>query len=383
MHASRLSVLFAAVLVASAAAQTVLTVGPGGFPTISSALAVAQPGAIVEIAPGQYPAFSCNVGVTLRASNPGTVNIDLVTGGPHPSTGLSVQFAAPAGQTIHVVGLRFMLPAVGTQFSPQPELFVGSDAVFEDCTLYAVSPNGFANGSLRVGSAAVVHLQNVTSQGPLLLVEGRATASQCAFTGALSFTFAAATAVIYGTLHASNSVFVGGSSNYTGGREAVYVDATGQLFATDCTIQHGTILPVSACAVVNYGMARLVRVASNTPACLPAPAASGLGARRAGPVVRGGTFAVDYRTEPFVPLGVHLSHALASVPLPFTTQPWGAPLGGSFEVAFGLTNAGGQASFGFAIPNIPALAGLPVWLHGWSGWTFPLDVAPPVGGLVR
>lgn len=380
MHASRLSVLFAAVLVAPAAAQAVLTVGPGGFPTIPSALAVAQPGAIVEIAPGTYPAFSCNVGVTLRASSPGAVVIDLVSGNPFPPIGTSVQFAAPAGQTIHVVGLAFLLPAAGTFATTHPELFVASDAVFEDCTLAA--SGGFANGSLRVASGGVVHLQHVTSHGPLLVVDGRATASQCAFTGAWVLGFPMAAAWVSGLLHASNSQFVGGASSYMSGGAGVDVGAPGRLFATDCTIQRGAGNGPS-CAVAGTGAVRLVRVASNSPACLPAPAASGLGARRAGPVVRGGTFAVDYRAEPLVPLGVHLSHALASVPLPFTTQPWGAPLGGSFEVAFGLTDAGGQASFGFAIPNLPALAGLPVWLHGWSGWTFPLDVAPPVGGLVR
>lgn len=369
-----------AVAVVSARAQTVLTVGPGGFPSIPAALAVASPGAIVAIAPGTYPAFACRVGVTLRPTGPGAVVIDLVSGNPFPPIGTSMQFAAPAGQTIHVVGLAFLLPAAGTFPSAHPEVLVASDAVFEDCTLAA--SQGFANGSLRVGWGAVAHLQNVTSQGPALRVEGIATASQCAFRGAWSLGLPMAAARIDGRLHASDSVFVGGSSSTQAGGAGVDAFAAGQLFATDCTIQRGAGIGPS-CAVVGAGAVGLVRVASNTPACLPAPAPSGLGAQRAGPVVRGGTLAIGYRAEPIVPVGVHLSHAIASVPLPFTTQPWGAPLGGSFEVAFGLTDAGGQATFAFAIPNLAALAGLPVWLHGWSGWAFPLDVAPPVGGLVR
>lgn len=369
-----------AVAIAPARAQSVLTVGPGGFPSIPAALAVASPGAIVEIAPGTYPAFSCGVGVTLRPAGPGAVVIDLVSGNPFPPIGTSVQFAAPAGQTIHVVGLAFLLPAAGTFPSAHPEVLVASDAVFEDCTLAA--SQGFANGSLRVGPAAVVHLQNVTSQGPMLRVSGRATVSQSAFTGSWALGFPLPAAWIEGMLHANHSVFVGGSSSTQAGGAGVETSAAGQLFATDCTIQRGAGSGAS-CAFLGAGAARLARVASNTPACLPAAATSGLGAQRGGPVVRGGTLAVGYRAEPLAPVGVHLSHAIASTPLPFTTQPWGAPLGGSFEVAFGLTDAGGQATFPFAIPNLAALAGLPVWLHGWSGWTFPLDVAPPVGGLVR
>jgi len=369
-----------AVAVAPVCAQAVLTVGPGAFASIPAALAVASPGAVVAIAPGTYPAFACSVGVTLRPTGPGAVVIDLVSGNPFPPVGTPMQFAAPAGQTIHIVGLTFQFPAAGTFASAHPELFVASDAVFEDCTIAA--SQGFANGSLRVGLGAVVHLQNVTSQGPTLRVEGRATASQCAFTGAWVLGFPLAAAWVTGSLHASHSVFLGGSSSTQAGGAGVDVSAAGQLFATDGTIERGAGIGAS-CAVGGAGVARLVRIASNTPACLPAPAPSGLGAQRAGPVVRGGTFAVGYRAGPIVPVGVHLSHAIASTPLPFTSQPWGAPLGGSFEVAFGLTDASGQATFAFAIPNLAALVGLPVWLHGWSGWAFPLEVAPPVGGLVR
>jgi hypothetical protein len=369
-----------AVGVAALPAQTVLTVGPGGFPTIPAALAAAVPGAIVEIAPGVYPAFDCSVGVTLRAISPGTVVVDLAANPFPPGAGTPMQFAAPAGQTIHVVGLTFSLPAASFTSDWNPQVALLSDAVMEDCTLTGQQAN--AKGSLRVGPGAVVHLQNVTTQGPMLRVEGLATAVQCSFAGPWVLGFTSSAVWLAGRLHASDCSFTGGSSSTQAAGAGIDVAAAGELFAVDCAVQRG-FGPGAACAIAGSGTVRIARVASNSPACLPTAAASGLGVQRSGPVVRGAPFAVSFRGGPLFPVGVHLSHAVASVPLPFTAQPWGAPLGASFEVAFGLTDVAGQLPLTFAIPNSPVFVGLPVWLHGWSGWTFPLDVAPPVGGLVR
>lgn len=370
----------AVVFVLALPAQTVLTVGPGGYPTIPAALAAAVPGAIVDILPGVYPAFDCNVGVTLRAASSGTVVIDLDANPLPPGAGTPMQFAAPAGQTIHIVGLTFSFPAASFALDWNPQFALLSDAVMEACTLTSWQAN--AKGSLRIGQGAVVHLQNVTMQGPVLRVEGFATAVQCSVAGPSVPGFTSAAVRLAGRLHASDCAFTGGSSGTQFAGAGIDVAAGGELFAVDCSIQTGFGLG-AACAIAGGGTVRIARIASNSTACLPTAAASALGAQRSGPVVRGAPFAVSYRGSPLVPVGVHLSHAVASVPLPFTAQPWGAPLGASFEVAFGLTDVAGQLPLAFTIPNNPVFVGLPVWLHGWSGWTFPLDVAPPVGGLVR
>lgn len=165
-----LIVLCCCAAAAAVRAQAVLTVGPGGFPTIPAALAVANPGDLVDIAAGTYPAFDCGVGVTLRATAPGSVQFDLARGFL-PGTGVSMQFAAPPGQTLHVVGVRFLFPeASPTIPDVQPQLVLGSTAVLEDCTL--TSALGNAKGSLRIGPAAGVHLQNPAFSGLPIWLHG-------------------------------------------------------------------------------------------------------------------------------------------------------------------------------------------------------------------
>ena len=375
-----LPLLVAAVVGAAPRAQTIWNVGPGGLSTIPAALAVASSGDIVEISPGTYPAFNCSIGVTFRAAVPGSVefNLDIAF---LPGTGVSMQWSAPPGQTIQAVGVRFRFPeASPTVPSTQPQLALGGNAVLEDCTLTSV--NGNAKGSLHVVSAAVVHLQNVVTRGPVLVVNGRATAVQCDIRGPLLTGFTVDGAQVQGTLHASNCVLVGGSSFMQAAGAGLWVETAGQAWLTDCNVQRGGGFGAT-CAVAGPGAIQLVRCTTNTPACVPAPAAAGLGVQRLSPVVGGATFAVAYRSDPLFPVGVHVSFALASVPLPFAVQPWGAPLGGSYEIAFGLTDALGDLTFPFAIPANPVFTGLPLWFHGWSGWTFPLQVAPAVGGLLR
>jgi hypothetical protein len=381
MHCSRCLPLISAVFaVAAPRAQAIWNVGPGGFPTIPAALAVANPGDFIDLAPGTYAAFDCSIGVTFRAQVPGSVecNLDI---GFLPGTGVSTQWNAPPGQTIHAVGVRLRFPAASpTVPSVQPQLSLGGNVVLEECTLTSLNDN--AKGSVQVGPAAVVHLQNVVARGPVLVVDGRATAVQCDLRGPLLMGFTQPAVWVQGSLHASHCVLVGGSSSLQAGGAGLRVETNGKAWLTDCTVQRGDGLGAS-CAVAGGGAIQLARCTTNTPACLPAPATAGLGVQRLSPVVGGATFAIAYRSDPLFPVGVHLSFGLVSVPLPFAVQPWGAPLGGSFEVAFGMTDALGDLTLPFAIPANPVFTGLPLWFHGVSGLTLPLQVAPAVGGRVR
>jgi hypothetical protein len=380
LQRSTASILFGLATAASVSAQSVLPVGPGGFPSIPAALAVAHPGDILDLAAGTYPAFDCSVGVTLRAVVPGSVQFDL-SGGFLPGAGGSMQFAAPAGQSIQVVGVRFSFPdASPTVPALQPQLALGSATVLEDCTLSSASGN--ARGSLLVGPAAVVHLQNVVSRGPVLLVDGRATAVQCDLRGPSLLGFTPSAVLVTGSLHASHSVLVGGASSLQPGGPGLHVEGAGRAWLTDCSIERGVGIG-TACAVAGAGAIELARCTTNTPVCVPAAVAAGLGVQRSTPVVGGGSFVVAYRTEPSAPIGVHVSFALASTSLPFAAQPWGAPLGGSFDVGFALADGVGGATFSFVLPPSPVFRGLPLWLHGWSGWSLPLQIAPPAGGLLR
>jgi hypothetical protein len=358
----------------------VLTVGPGGFATIPAALAVANPGDFLDLAPGTYPAFDCGIGVTFRAAVPGSVQFNLALGFL-PGTGVSMQFNAPPGQTIHVVGVTFLFPeASPTVPTVLPQLELGSAAILEECTLTSVLGN--AKGSLRVGPDAVVHLQHVVTRGPELVVAGRATAVQCDLRGPTLFGFTLPAVFVQGSWHASNCLLTGGSSSLQPGGPGLHVESPGEAWLTDSRVERGTGIGV-ACAIAGAGAIQLARCTTNTPGCIPAPASAGLGTQRLSPVVGGATFAVAYRSNPLDAVGVHVSFGLASVPLPFAVQPWGAPLGGSVEVGFALTDALGDATFAFALPANPSFQGVPLWLHGWSGWSFPLQVAPRVGGVLR
>jgi hypothetical protein len=375
-----LPVVVAAFAVAALRAQTIWNVGPGGLPSIPAALAVASPGDIVDISPGVYPAFDCGIGVTLRASGTGTVRINMVTGF-FGTDGISMLFAAPAGQTIHVVGIEFLFPPADISVPwTTPVLDLQSAAALENCTLTSTAAN--ARGSVRVGSGARVHLQNVATFGPSLIVDGAATAVQCDLRGPLVYGFTLPAVSVSGSFHASNCQLTGGASSLQAAGAGLRVLAGGSAWLCDCALQRG-LAGMGGCAVAGAGSIQLVRCTTNTPACMPAPAAAGLGVQRLAPVVGGATCNIAYRSDPLFPVGVHVSFALDSVPLPFAEQPWGAPLGGSYEVAFGLTDNLGDLTFPFAIPANPAFTGLPLWFHGWSGWSFPLQVAPAVGGLVR
>jgi hypothetical protein len=118
------------------------------------------------------------------------------------------------------------------------------------------------------------------------------------------------------------------------------------------------------------------------PVCHGAPTPL-LGAERLAYFHVGGAISVRYHTEPGYPVGVFASFELVDVALPFFAQPWSAPLGGSFAVSAGVADGIGTAWFNCPIPLNSALVDLPVWLHGFAGLGFPLQVAPPVGGLIR
>lgn len=290
-------------------------------------------------------------------------------------------WSAPAGQTIHAVGLRFVCPeASPTVPSVEPRLDLVSAAVLEDCVM--TSELGNAKGSLRVGPAAVVHLQNVTLHGPVLMVEGRTTAVQCDLRGAALLGFTLPQVLVQGSLHASACVFTGASSSIQSPGPGLSVLAPGQAYVTDSRIDVGAGLG-GTCAIGGTGIVQLARCTTNTPGCGPAAVPTGLGVQRMAAVIGGTSVPIAYRSEPVTPVGVEVSFALDSVSLPFAVQPWNAPLGGSFQVAFGVTDTLGNLTFPFSLPANPAFRGLPIWFHGWSGWNVPLELAPAVGGLLR
>ncbi|MCC7066523.1 MAG: hypothetical protein IT456_27265 [Planctomycetes bacterium] len=366
-----------------ATAQSTLLVGPGGYPDVTAALAAAAPGDEIEVAAGSYPAFQCAIGVTIRAAVPGTVTI-VLDGGVFAPNGYPMQFSAPAGQSVRLVGLRFGMPSGSLIASGLPEITFACAIALEDCEFndLAGGPSR-GRGLLRVSNGAFSHWQNVRVAGPGVLVEGKLTAVQSELVGTFSLGLTNDAMRVVGTLLASHGSFVGGTSSTQPAGAGILVHAGARVWLTDCTIDRGASFS-NACSLVDLGgQIDLTRCTSAvTPACLPVGSGAGLGVQRSGPIAQGLPFSIDYRTGPGVPVAVLASFQLADVVLPGLLQPWAAPQS-AFNAAFGFANAQGDLTFSFTLPAVPSFQGLPLWFHGVGGVSLPLQVAAPVGGLVR
>ena len=68
---------------------------------------------------------------------------------------------------------------------------------------------------------------------------------------------------------------------------------------------------------------------------------------------------------------------------PVLAQPTWLGTNDDFLLALLPADASGAAVGNFPIPNNTAFTNLRLWFEGISGTTLPLEVSPPVGGLVR
>lgn len=367
-----------------ATAQSLLLVGPvATYPDVGAALAAATPGDVIEIAAGTYPAFQCAIGVTIRAAVPGTVLINL-DGGVFAPNGFPMQFTAPAGQSVRVVGLRFGMPSSSLVAMSMPVVTFACPNALEDCEFDNFGGNsGNGRGLLRIPNGAFAHWQNVRVAGPGVFVEGKLTAVQCDLRGGASFGITNDALVVAGTLLASNCSFLGGFSSTQTSGAGIRVGAAARVWLSDCSIDRGAGFG-AVCPLENLGgLVDLTRCTSVTPGCLPTGSGAGLGVQRSGPVTQGASFSISYHTTPGSPIGLLASFELADVVVPGLVQPAAAPLTATLNAGFGFADTQGVLTFSFTIPASPSFRGLPLWLHGLGGVSFPLQVAPPVGGLVR
>ena len=119
-------------------AQATLLVGPGGFPDLQSAIVVAQSGDEIVVAPGDYPAFVCSIGVTIRAAQPGTVSI--------LTAPLPLVLIASATRPVRLIGLQF-----------EVSVAVSNVAVFDECS--------FVGQTVLQPTGATVHLERCSIRG--------------------------------------------------------------------------------------------------------------------------------------------------------------------------------------------------------------------------
>jgi hypothetical protein len=373
---------FAAVAVGLPSQATLVVGGTGGFTQIRHALAVAQPGDTIEVHAGSYAQFTANVGVTIRALVPGTATIvpDPAFYGPCLLCGLEARtvLAPPAGQSLHVVGIAFnyLPPApggawleirggrvtldecavLGQGLSPSRCVLVQDAAAhFQRCTVdYQAYASGFA-GIQAVNSVVTAVDTRVQAHGPF-------TNGHC--------------------LRLTDTTFQGSRLTLAGIGESCVVASGAPVWISDSQLTGGG---ANHCVV--DGAVQLSRCALWPPAgaCgLTGSNASLLGVHRPAALAAGGTFQLDFQAEPNAFVLVFAGAELAAVSwAPLLVQPSWLQEATSFPVTVLLTDAQGAASVSWAIPSGPGITNQKLWFKGLTGWSFPLQVSPPVGGVAR
>jgi hypothetical protein len=354
------------VLATVASAQATLIVGPGGFATIQAAIDAAANGDIVVVRPGSYTNFSCNRGLTIRGDGTGAVSVS----GPFLSL---VQLAV--GQRFTLADLRFegLLIAGGIGNLDRCE-FTGTQTiavtatrlVMQDC---AVTPSlASAVGTGQAAFVAInseVHAAGGSFVGP----------DQQGLIGAAG----SGLSLINSRFHGADLVLRGGSPGTSGQTPppAVLADSTSWLWVTDSVV---TAAP-AACAInaTQGGHDRC----SLTPNCSTLPAAPLLGVRRTQPIRRGQTFQLEFRAQPSVAVGLWTDIGLGSATDPRLLQTVLLPPATATPLIVLVTDAAGNATPSWSVPNSPLLLDREVWFQAVTPTTMPFPLSPVAGGLIR
>ena len=399
------TVLFACVagvLIVATPAQTTHLVGAGGLPQIRDALAIASPGDVILVQPGLYAHFAATVGVTIRALVPGTVDVEYQAAFSPPGC-LTNQFCAafqgptqliaPAGQTVHVVGLRFLpnvVPALVPNIFVRHRVAVSSGrATFDECELRATDMS-----ALMIQNATA-HLEGCTVEVLGTAINGYGMIATNAMVTAIDTTFAGnSTQVAFNlpgegirlqgsSLHGSNLTVTGGSALPSGtGGVAVRADGSSSLWISDSTLTCGT----NGCPLVAPGaMGRITRsvLSPVIATCASLPPGPLLGVERPSPLLIGALFTLDHRTEPNAFVAIFASPDITSLAVPLLEQPLYLSPATAFSATLVLADPTGFASASWFIPAVPAFVDQRLWFQSVSGLALPLQASPVAGGVVR
>jgi hypothetical protein len=382
MHNMLRVCLFAVFAVGMPSQSTLVVGGPTGLPQIRQALAIALPGDVIEVHPGTYAQFTANVGVTIRAVSPGTVNIvpDPQYFGPCLLCGHEARtvLAPPAGQSLHVVGLVFTnISAAGVRTWLEIR---GGRTTLDGCHVYgwaqaAVSALWIEDahahlqdcfvsyGAFSSGFAGIYALNSVvTAVDTRVQVVGPFTNGHC--------------------LKLSGTTFQGSRLTLSSIGESCVVANGAPVWISDSQIYGGGPNHCTILGAVELSRCTLL---STTATCgLSGNGASQLGIGRPAALQAGGTFQLDFRTEANGFVLVFAGSELATVSwAPLLVQPSWLQETTSFPVTLLLADVHGAASVSWPIPAGPGITNQKLWFKGLSGWSFPLQVSPPVGGVVR
>jgi hypothetical protein len=158
---------------------------------------------------------------------------------------------------------------------------------------------------------------------------------------------------------------------------AVRGDAASAVWLSDCTLVGGA----AGCAIeaTNGRHERCVL----TPPCTTLPSGFVLGVHRVAPLTNGAVFTVAFRLQPGMAVGVFAAPTFASQVHAELEQPLLLPASSAFASTVVIADAQGIASASWLVPAGPQFVDRTLWLQGFSGFAFPLQASPLVGGVVR
>jgi len=386
----RLLILSPLFLVLPLAAQATHLVGPGQtHADINAAIAAAAPGDRILVSAGTYPQFTVDKGVAIRAE---PVGAQVTIQGP----GLgAVLCFVPPGQHAHLEGLTL-----------QHETQVARHAGYSTVGVVSFTDISAQRG-LVINSAAVVLLKcDFTSlyHGIEMLGSSKLTATDCALTGGTLNSFAAIS---------PNGIRAGGSSKLllsgctlTGGSVVSLHSVNGigaglgltgsaKAWLADCTVaadSYPFTFPATAGlinqSILPVALERTTTIDSHgqSPSVVGGSSTSGvvLGVSTPQPLVRGGTYQLDYRTRSGMFVVVHARFGIAEpMSQPFAVQPdWGFAAA-SVPLTVLVAGATGQVGTTLSIPNVAWAQDLGLWFEAWTGPPVPVQFSPVVGGLIR
>jgi hypothetical protein len=347
--------------------QTTHLVGPGGLPQVADALAIAAPGDVVHVQAGSYSGFTANIGVTIRAL--GQVSLG------------TIQCNPPVGQTLHLVDLRDQVHQIRV---------TGGRVTLDNCLVFNLSGQPFGPPPLHVSNASVALLNcqltcNGTVDTPAMLAQQ----SDITIVDSVLKTtnFGPGTPVIRlagGRLRASSTV-LDSSFAFVAGAACLQASAGAEAWISDSALQSA----LGYCPIEDLGATTL-----RVERCTVSPASAGctlgqpgnplLGIGQSAPLQNGAPFTLDFHAAPTTLVALHASIGLGTFPIPgLFEQPSALDLTDFWFVGLYATDAAGDASVTFNMP-----AGLyvdtPLWLEAITiEATFPWQVAPVVGGVIR
>ncbi|MBX3462940.1 MAG: hypothetical protein KF830_07200 [Planctomycetes bacterium] len=388
---SRLAVL-AVSLSLPLAAQTTHLVGPGGFPQIRDALAVAVSGDVLHVQPGTYAHFTCDVGVTIRALVPGTVLVEFDPAFMPPGCATSfaclneqgpTRFQPAPGEAVHVTGVDFRPNQVNVLIFQLVHRVVvtGGTVTFDSCSIQATG-----RIALEV-SESNVHLQSCVVAGQGGLATGLV--ANTAHVIAVDTTFSGSPltggglggqgAVLHhSTLKASGCAFTGGINE-----PGLSVNPWARVWLSDSTLAGGS----GGCGLVGtpaVGLMARSTITASSPGCPTLTTAPLVGVTRPTAIQNGMTFSLLIRTEPNTLVAIHASPRLAHIEIPdLFAQPIALDLSAFFLAGVYVSDGNGDLTASWTMPP-GQFVDETLWLETIAFVpSSPIEIGAAVGGLIR